>query len=126
MWDETSAYREDRERNGSSRARYDACLPDVAPGEIQDEHDHDDGHGAYWCCGPGNGEADGAGYSPKILLRTNTISPNHPLLASRKTHLRLSAPSPDTGSLDSLPSYNSRVLLLGLDLPLLQRQGSPT
>src|SRR2546428_1194614 len=63
-------------------------------GEVQNEYDHDDGHGAYRCCGPRNGPVDGIRHSQQILLRTNAISPNYPLLASRKIHLRVQRPSP--------------------------------
>src|SRR5437867_8501299 len=63
-------------------------------GEIQDEHDHDDGHGTHRCFRPRNGQVDGIRHSPEILHRTNTVSPDRPLLASRKIHLRLSAASP--------------------------------
>src|SRR2546425_12794403 len=91
MRDETSANRQDRRRNGTSRARHEAGSQDVPLGEAQDEHDHDHGHGAYRCCGSRNGEVDGIRHPPEILLRTDTISPNHPLLASRKPHLRFSA-----------------------------------
>src|SRR5712692_8006001 len=126
MWDETSPYRQNRRRNGSSRARYEACFQDVPLGEVQDEYDHDNGHGTYRCCGSRNGEVDGIRHSPEILLRSDTISPDHPLLAAWKIHLRLSAASPCTRSLDSLPTNNSCILLLRLDLPLLKRQGSST
>src|SRR5437870_9961843 len=111
MWDETSPYRQDRRRNGPSRARHETCFQDVPLGAVQDEYEHDHGHGAHWCCGPRNGEADGIRHSPEILLRANTISPDHPLLASGKIHLRLSAPSPNTSSLASLSTNNSSILL---------------
>src|SRR5713101_2620128 len=61
----------------------------------------------------------------QILLRTHTISPDHPLLSSRKIHLRHSTAIPDTSSLASLPPNNAGILLLGLDLPLLKLQSSP-
>ena len=92
MWDETSPDR--RKRNGSPRACDEAYFQDVPMGEVQDEYDHDDGHGAYRCCGPRNGPVDGIRHSQQILLRTNAISPNYPLLASRKIHLRVQRPSP--------------------------------
>src|SRR5213594_2290211 len=95
-------------------------------GEIQDEHDHDDGHGTHRCFRPRNGQVDGIRHSPEILHRTNTVSPDRPLLASRKIHLRLSAASPYTSSVDSLPTNNSRILLLGLDFPILKLQSSTT
>src|SRR6266516_799812 len=122
MWDETSPYRKDRRRNGSQRTRNEACFQDVALGEIQDEHDHDHRHGTHWRCGPRNGEVDGIRHSPEILLRTDIISPDHPLLASRKIHFRLSAASPYTSSLASFPPNDSYVLLLRLDFPLLKLQ----
>src|SRR5712664_4013113 len=124
MWDETSPCCNDRRRNGSSRARDEACFQDVTVGAVQDEYDHDDGHGAYWCCGPGNGPVDGVRHSQQILLRTHTISPDHPLLSSRKIHLRHSTAIPDTSFLASLPPNNAGILLLGLDLPLLKLQSS--
>src|SRR5712692_7126267 len=95
-------------------------------GEIQDEYDHDHGHGTHRCRRPRNGKVDGIRHSPEILLCTDTINPNHPLLHSRKTHLRLSTASSYTSSLDSLPTNNSCILLLRLDFPLLQLQGSST
>src|SRR5262245_59301763 len=107
MRDETRQCRQDPRRNGSSRARDEACFPDVPLGEIQDEYDHDDGHGTHWCCWQRNGKVDGVRRSPEILLRTNTIIPNHSLLASRKIHLRLSAASPYTSSFASFPANNS-------------------
>src|SRR5467141_3270214 len=124
MWYETSPDLHDRKRNGSSRARDEACFRDVALGAVQDEYDHDDGHGAYRCCGPRNGPVDGVRHSQQILLCTNTISPNHRLLAARKIHLRLPSPSSHPGSLASLPTDNSGLLLLGLDIPLLKLQSS--
>jgi len=126
MWDETSPDRRRRRRNGSPRASNEACFQDVSLGAIQDEYDHDYGHGSYRCCGPRNGPVDGIRHSPEILLRTNTISPDHSLLASRKIHLRLSAAISDTSALDSLPTNDACVLLLRLDLPLLKLQSSPT
>src|SRR5712664_30130 len=125
MRHETSPGRNDRRRNGSSRARDEACLQDVALGAVQDEYDHDHGHGAYRCCGPRNGPVDGGRHSQQILLRTNTISPDHPLLSARKIHLRHSTAIPDTSSVASLPPNNSSLLLLRLDLSLLKLQGSP-
>src|SRR5260370_42482896 len=122
MWDETRPCCDDRKRNGSPRARNEACLQDVALGAVQDEYDDDDGHGAYWCCGPRNGPVDGVRHSQQILLRTHTISPDHPLLSSRKIHLRHSTPVPDTSSLASLPTNHSTLLLLRLVLPLLELQ----
>jgi len=95
-------------------------------GEIQDEHDHDDGHGTHRCFRPRNGQVDGIRHSPEILHRTNTVSPDRPLLASRKIHLRLSAASPYTSSVDSLSTNNPRILLLRLDFPLFKLQSSPT
>src|SRR3989442_13844878 len=124
MRDETCLYRQDRKRNGPSRARHEAGFPDVPLGEIQDEYDHDHGHGAYWRCGPRNGEVDGTRHSPEILLRPDSISPDHLLLTSRKPHLRLSAASPHSSSLDSLPTNNSSILLFRLDFPLLKLQSS--
>src|SRR3989442_2593423 len=126
MRDETSLYRQDQRRNGASRTRDEACFQDVALGEVQDEYDHGDGHGAYRCCGPRNGPIDGIRHSQQILLRTDTVSSDHSLFASRKIHLRLSARSPYSSSLASLPTNNSCILLLRLDLPLLKLQGSPT
>src|SRR2546425_7228613 len=122
MWDETSPDR--RKRNGSPRACDEAYFQDVPMGEVQDEYDHDDGHGAYRCCGPRNGPVDGTRHSQQILLRTSTISPDHSLLASRKIHLRYSAAIPNTGSMAPFPANNSRTLLLRLDLPLLELQSS--
>src|SRR5712691_10885059 len=107
MWDETSPYRQNRRRNGSSRARYEACFQDVPLGEVQDEYGHDNGDGAYRCCGSRNGEVDGIRHSPEILLRSDTISPDHPLLAAWKTNLWLSAASPYTRSLASFPPNDS-------------------
>ena len=126
MWDETSPDRPKRRRNGSPRACDEARFQDVAPGAVQDEYDHDDGHGAYWCCGPRNGPVDGIRHSPEILLCVNTIGPDHSLLASRKIHLQHSAPSPHTCSLASLPTDDSGLLLLRLDLPLFKLQSSTT
>src|SRR5207249_3252946 len=62
----------------------------------------------------------------KFFLALILSPANHSLFASREIHLRLSAASPYTGSLDSLPTNNSRILLFGLDFPLLQLQSSPT
>src|SRR6059036_2228116 len=94
MWNDTSPGRQDRKGNGSSPPPDEACFQDVPPGEVQNEHDHDHGYGAHWRCGSRNGQVDGARHSPEILLRTDTISSDHPLLASRRIHLRLSASSP--------------------------------
>src|SRR5207249_12020056 len=126
MWDETSSSRQDRRRNGSSQACDEAFFQDIPLGEIQDEHDHDYGDGAHWRCWSRDGEVDGIGHSPEILLRTHTISPNHSLLASRKIHLRLSAASAYTSSLASFRTDNSCILLLRLDFPLLKLQGPST
>src|SRR6267378_5332879 len=124
MWDETSPCCNDRKRNGSSRARDEACFRDVTLGAVQDEYDHDDGHGAYWCCGPGNGPVDGIRHSQQILLCASTIGPDHPLLSSWKIHLRHSDAVPDTSSLASLLPNDSGILLLRLDLPLLELQSA--
>ena len=126
MWDETGRGLEERRRNGSSRARHEVCFQDVRLGPVQDEHDHDDGHGAYGCFGSGNGPVDGIGHSQQILVCTDTIGPDHLLLASRKIHLWLSTASAHTSSLASLPTNNSCVLLLRLDFPLLKLQSSST
>src|SRR5438876_5253811 len=115
MWNETSPDRNDRKRNGPSRAHNEARFQEVTLGAVQDEYDHDDGHGAYWCCGPRNGPIDGTRHSPEIPLRTNTITSDHSILASRKIRLRHSTASPLTSPLASLPANNSSILLLRLD-----------
>ena len=83
-------------------------------GEVQNEYDHDRGHGAYRCCGPRNGPVDRIRHSPEILLHTNTISPDHSLLASRKIHLRISAASPALITGDNLATAEAVARMVGI------------
>ena len=119
MWDETSSDRHDRKRNGSPRARDEACFQDVALGAIQDEYDHDDGHGAYWCCGPTNGRLIELDIRNKFFFALVLSVPIILYSPLGKFIFGIQLPAPLSSSLASLPTNDSGLLLLRLDLPLL-------